>query len=45
MIYRRRGTGATTLEEYTLDPGTHSEFRVPKRGGPPQLFTARESAD
>lgn len=43
MIYRRRGDGRA--EEYTLDPGTHSEFRTPLRGGPPQLFTARETAD
>lgn len=30
------------LVVYTLDPGSHSEFRVPQSGGKPQLFQARE---
>ena len=36
LTYRRNG------EIYTLAPGSHSEFRVPLKGGPPSLFQARE---
>jgi predicted esterase len=36
LTYRRNG------EMYTLAPGSHSEFRVPLKGGPPQLFQARD---
>jgi predicted esterase len=35
----RRGTGAGA-EVYTLFAGSHSEYRVPKKGGPPRLFQA-----
>ena len=38
LIYRR--STPTGQEVYTLGGGTHSEFRVPKKGGPPQLFQA-----
>ncbi len=37
LTYRRNG------EIYTLAPGSHSEFRVPVKGGPARLFQARES--
>jgi hypothetical protein len=37
LTYRRNG------ETYTLAPGSHSEFRVPLKGGPPQLFQARDT--
>lgn len=37
LTYRRNG------EIYTLAPGSHSEFRVPVKGGPPRLFQARET--
>lgn len=37
LTYRREG------EIYTLAPGSHSEFRVPVKGGPPRLFQARET--
>ncbi len=37
LTYRRNG------EIYTLAPGSHSEFRVPIKGGPPTLFQARET--
>lgn len=37
LTYRRNG------EIYTLAPGSHSEFRVPIKGGPPRLFQARET--
>lgn len=36
LTYRRNG------EVYTLAPGSHSEFRVPLKGGAPRLFQARE---
>lgn len=36
LTYRRNG------EIYTLAPGSHSEFRVPIKGGEPRLFQARE---
>jgi hypothetical protein len=36
LTYRRNG------EMYTLAPGSHSEFRVPLKGGPPQLFQAND---
>ncbi len=29
-------------EIYTLAPGSHSEFRVPLKGGDPRLFQAKE---
>ncbi len=37
LTYRRNG------EIYTLAPGSHSEFRVPLKGGPPSLFQARDT--
>ncbi len=37
LTYRRNG------EIYTLAPGSHSEFRVPLKGGPPSLFQASET--
>ncbi len=37
LTYRRDG------EIYTLAPGSHSEFRVPIKGGPARLFQARET--
>lgn len=37
LTYRRNG------EIYTLAPGSHSEFRVPLKGGEPRLFQARET--
>ncbi len=36
LTYRRSG------EIYTLAPGSHSEFRVPTKGGSPRLFQARD---
>ncbi len=36
LTYRRNG------EVYSLFPGSHSEFRVPKTGGAPRLFQASE---
>ena len=36
LTYRRNG------EIYTLAPGSHSEFRVPLKGGEPRLFQARD---
>ncbi|HUQ72019.1 MAG TPA: hypothetical protein VM165_20980, partial [Planctomycetaceae bacterium] len=43
LTYRHRGPSG--IEVYTLDVGSHSEFRVPVRGGPPRLFEARPPAD
>jgi predicted esterase len=40
LMYRHQGKAGR--EVYTLFAGTHSEFRVPKAGGPPRLFQARE---
>lgn len=40
LTYRQRVGDQYVV--YTLDPGSHSEFRVPKSGGQPQLFQARE---
>ena len=37
LTYRRNG------EIDTLAPGSHSEFRVPLKGGAPSLFQARET--
>jgi predicted esterase len=40
MIFRRQaGPG---YQMYTLPAGTHSEFRAPITGGPPQVFQARQ---
>lgn len=38
LTYRR--TTAAGQEVYTLNVGTHSEYRVPVSGGPPRLFKA-----
>jgi len=38
LTYRRRTR--TGYEVYTLDTGSHSEFRVPLAGGAPRLFAA-----
>lgn len=38
LTYRRREGNRTVV--YTLLSGSHSEFRKPKTGGPPQLFQA-----
>jgi hypothetical protein len=38
--FRRRIDGEYV--EFTLAPGSHSEFRAPQSGGPPRLFRARE---
>jgi hypothetical protein len=43
LTYRRRGPDG--VEEYTLEVGSHSEFRVPKSGGAPRLFEARLPTD
>jgi len=40
LTYRHRGPSGT--EVYTLLPGSHSEFLVPKSGGPPRLFQAKK---
>lgn len=40
LTYRQRVGDEYVV--YTLDPGSHSEFRVPQSGGKPQLFQARE---
>jgi hypothetical protein len=37
---RYRHETKTGTELYTLPAGSHSEFRTPSRGGPPQLFKA-----
>ncbi len=39
LTYRRRTE--TGVEVYTLPVGSHSEFRVPLKGGSPRLFEAR----
>lgn len=39
LLYRRRIDGRYVM--YTLPVGSHSEYRVPLTGGPPQLFKAR----
>lgn len=38
--FRRRADGEYV--EFTLAPGSHSEFRIPQSGGSPRLFRARE---
>lgn len=43
MTWRTRIAGRQSA--YTLVPGTHSEFRVPRSGGDPELFKARENLD
>jgi len=43
MTWRTRRNGRQS--EYTLIPGSHSEFRVPRKGGTPELFRARENLD
>jgi predicted esterase len=43
LTYRRKT--AKGLEQYTLAPGSHSEFRPPQSGGAPQLFRAREDLE
>ena len=43
MTWRTRIAGQQSA--YTLIPGTHSEFRVPRGGGNPELFKARENLD
>ena len=43
MTWRTRIAGRQSA--YTLIPGTHSEFRVPRGGGNPELFKARENLD
>lgn len=40
LTYRHTGKAGT--EVYTLFAGSHSEYRVPRGGGPPRLFQARE---
>ena len=40
LTYRHRAKDL--LEVYTLLSGSHSEYRVPKSGGSPRLFQARE---
>lgn len=43
LTYRRKvGQG---FEQFTLAPGSHSEFRPPQGGGPPRLFRAREDLE
>ncbi|MBX3449179.1 MAG: prolyl oligopeptidase family serine peptidase [Planctomycetaceae bacterium] len=39
LTYRRVTDGQVVL--FTLANGSHSEFRTPKKGGPPQLFQAK----
>lgn len=43
MLFRRRV--GDEYRVFTLPAGSHSEFRVPKAGGTPQLFQAREEPD
>ena len=43
ILIRRRVDGRHRMN--TLNVGTHTEFRVPLAGGPPQLFQAREVAE
>jgi len=38
--FRRRIDG--DYVEFTLAPGSHSEYRTPQSGGPPRLFRARD---
>jgi hypothetical protein len=40
LLFRSQIGGQTRT--YTLPAGSHSEFRVPKDGGPPQLFQFRD---
>jgi len=43
MTWRTRTGGMQS--EYTLIPGSHSEFRIPRKGGKPELFRARENLE
>jgi poly(3-hydroxybutyrate) depolymerase len=43
LTYRRKT--AKGVEQYTLAPGSHSEFRAPQSGGAPQLFRARDDLE
>ena len=43
LIYRRKVDEEFVV--YSLAPGSHSEFRTPRTGGPPRLFKAREGLD
>lgn len=43
LIFRREFKGREI--QYSLAPGSHSEFRVPRDGGAPRLFKAREGLD
>ena len=43
MTWRTRTGGRQSA--YTLIPGTHSEWREPRKGGSPELFRARENLD
>jgi poly(3-hydroxybutyrate) depolymerase len=40
LVYRRKVDAG--FEKYTLPAGSHSEFRIPKSGGRPAMFQARE---
>ncbi len=40
LLYRRRIHGDFRM--FTLPVGTHSEFKAPSQGGPPQLFQASD---
>ncbi|MAG94965.1 MAG: hypothetical protein CMJ48_14660 [Planctomycetaceae bacterium] len=40
LTYRSSTSGIS--QTFTLPPGSHSEFRKPREGGPPALFQARE---
>lgn len=42
LLYRHVGGGVN--ETYSLYQGSHSEYRIPKTGGRPRLFQAREPA-
>ncbi len=43
ILIRRRVDGRYRMN--TLHVGTHTEYRIPRVGGPPQLFQAQEQTD
>lgn len=43
VLFRRKINGQ--YQAFTLPVGSHSEFRVPSAGGPPELFEAREPGE
>jgi hypothetical protein len=44
LTYRRKGASGA-MEVYTLETGSHSEFRVPLAGGAPRLYAANRPTE